>query len=153
MRVSKMTLAWLLTAASTLCFAQTLERGAVHGTVYDASRAAVGGAKVTLSNPSTGFRREMQTTGDGGYDFEAVPPGEYTLVAEAPNFAVTTVKGIVVNVGAVTASRCKHATEVRSGIGDRECEHRGSGHSHRRHQPVARFQKPGESSLPRPRLS
>lgn len=100
MRAAKMTLAWLLTAASALCFAQTLERGAVHGTVYDTSHAAVAGAKVTLSNPSTGFRREMQTTGDGGYDFEAVPPGEYTLVAEAPNFAVTTVKGIVVNVGA-----------------------------------------------------
>src|ERR1022692_5058012 len=89
MRVSKLTLAWLLTAASTFCFAQTLERGAVHGTVYDTSHAVVATAKVTLANPSTGFRREMQTTGDGGYDFEAVPPGEYTLVAEAPNFAVT----------------------------------------------------------------
>ena len=100
MRVSKMTLAWLLTAASTFSFAQTLERGAVHGTVYDTSHAAVPTAKVTLSNPSTGFRREMQTTGDGGYDFEAVPPGEYTLVAEAANFAITTVKEIVVNVGA-----------------------------------------------------
>jgi hypothetical protein len=100
MRVSKMTLAWVLLAASTFCFAQTLERGAVHGTIYDTSHAVVAGAKVTLSNPSTGFRREMQTSGDGGYDFEAVPPaGEYTLVATAPNFAVTTVKGIVVNVG------------------------------------------------------
>ena len=42
----------------------------------------------------------MTTTGDGGYDFEAVPPGGYTLVAEAQGFALTTVKGIVVNVGA-----------------------------------------------------
>jgi hypothetical protein len=100
MRVSKMTLAWVLLAVSTFCFAQTLERGAVRGTIYDTSHAVVAGAKVTLSNPSTGFRREMQTSGDGGYDFEAVPPAaEYTLVAEAPNFAVTTVKGIVVNVG------------------------------------------------------
>src|SRR5215472_9375527 len=87
-------------ATSVLCAAQTLERGALHGTVYDASHAVVGTAKITLTDTSTGFRREMQTTGDGGYNLEAVPPGEYTLVAEAPNFAVTTVKGIVVNVGA-----------------------------------------------------
>lgn len=100
MRVSKMTLAWVLATASACCFAQTLERGAVHGTVYDTSHAVVAGAKATLSNPSTGFRREMNTGGDGGYDFEAVPPGEYTLVLEAQGFAITTVKGIVVNVGA-----------------------------------------------------
>lgn len=98
MRVATISLV-LLVAASTFCFAQTLERGAVHGTVYDSSHAVIGNAKVTLSNPSTGFRREMTTTGDGGYDFEAVPPGGYTLVAEAQGFALTTVKGIVVNVG------------------------------------------------------
>lgn len=99
MRVATISLV-LLVASSTFCFAQTLERGAVHGTVYDSSHAVIGNAKVTLSNPSTGFRREMTTTGDGGYDFEAVPPGGYTLVAEAQGFALTTVKGIVVNVGA-----------------------------------------------------
>ncbi len=99
MRVAKMTLLCVLLGMSTLCVAQTLERGAVHGTLYDASRAVVAGAKVTLANTSTGFRREMTTTGDGGYDFEAVPPGEYTLVAEAQGFAITNVKGIVVNVG------------------------------------------------------
>ena len=98
MRVATISLV-LLVASSTFCFAQTLERGAVHGTVYDSSHAVIGNAKVTLSNPSTGFRREMTTTGDGGYDFEAVPPGGYTLVAEAQGFALTTVKGIVVNVG------------------------------------------------------
>jgi hypothetical protein len=100
MGFARMTLAGALAVVSTFCFAQTLERGAVHGTVYDASRAVIANAKVTLTNPSTGFRREMTTTGDGGYDFEAVSPGEYTLVAEAQGFAVTTVKGIVVNVGA-----------------------------------------------------
>ncbi|HET9308070.1 MAG TPA: carboxypeptidase regulatory-like domain-containing protein [Candidatus Sulfotelmatobacter sp.] len=100
MRVATISLVLVVAAASTFCFAQTLERGAVHGTVYDSSHAVIGNAKVTLSNPSTGFRREMTTTGDGGYDFEAVPPGGYTLVAEAQGFALTTVKGIVVNVGA-----------------------------------------------------
>jgi len=100
MRRWKISLVVAVAAASTFGYAQTLERGALHGTVYDASHAVIGTAKLTLTNPSTGFRREMNTTGDGGYDFEAVPPGEYTLVAEASGFALTTVKGIVVNVGA-----------------------------------------------------
>jgi hypothetical protein len=72
----------------------------VHGSVFDASKAAIANATVTLSNPSTGLRREMTTGPEGRYDFESVAPGEYTLVAEASGFAVTTVKGIVVNVGA-----------------------------------------------------
>src|SRR6266496_13872 len=73
MRVARLSLL-VVAVASTLCFAQTLERGAVHGTIYDASHAVVANAKVTLSNSSTGFRREMTTTGDGGFTFEAVPP-------------------------------------------------------------------------------
>jgi hypothetical protein len=80
--------------------AQTLEKGAIHGTVFDTSHAAIPNTKLTLTNPSTGIRRELATEPDGGYDFENVSPGEYTLVAEATGFAVTTVKKIVVNVGA-----------------------------------------------------
>lgn len=99
MRVSTSSLTFVLVILTALSFAQTLERGAIHGTVFDSSHAALANAKVTLTNPSTGLRREMNTGGDGGYDFESVAPGEYTLVAEAPNFAVTTIKGIIVNVG------------------------------------------------------
>jgi Carboxypeptidase regulatory-like domain/TonB dependent receptor len=81
--------------------AQSLERGEVHGAVYDTSHAAVPGAKVTLSNPSTGYRREVQSESDGGFVFDNVAPGEYTVTSEAPNFALSTVKQIVVNVGGI----------------------------------------------------
>jgi hypothetical protein len=92
------TLTWLLATTAGLG-AQTLEKGAIHGTVFDASHAAMPKVKLTLTNPSTGIRREMTTDADGGYDFEDVSPGEYTMVADATGFAVTTVKGIVLNVG------------------------------------------------------
>jgi hypothetical protein len=85
---------------SLISRAQTLERGAISGTVYDASHAGVPGAKVALTNPSTGIRRELTTQADGSYDFENVSPGEYTLTVEAANFATTAVKQVVVNVGA-----------------------------------------------------
>jgi carboxypeptidase family protein len=100
MRVSTLKLAIVLVALSVFSFAQTLERGALHGLVYDTSHAAVANAKVTLTNPSTGLRRELTTGPAGDYYFESIAPGEYTLVAESPGFAVTTIKGIVINVGA-----------------------------------------------------
>jgi len=39
----------------------------------------------------------------GGYDFEALTPGEYTLVVEGANFASYTVKEIVVTIGSSIA--------------------------------------------------
>ena len=92
-------LVWPLAAATGLC-AQTLEKGAVHGTVFDATHSYIPNAQLTLTNPSTGIHRELTTETNGGYDFEELSPGEYTLRAEATGFAVTTVKQIVVNVGA-----------------------------------------------------
>src|SRR5271156_7165571 len=68
--------------------AQSLERGAIHGTVMDKTHAVVPGTKVTLTNPSTGIRRELTAGSSGDYDFEAVPPGEYTIVTESTGFAV-----------------------------------------------------------------
>ncbi len=97
--VAIVSLAGLLLAPAPAA-AQNLEKGAVRGTVFDTTHAVVPNAKLTLTNPSTGIRRELKSQGDGSYDFENISPGEYTLVAEADGFAVTTVKGIVVNVGA-----------------------------------------------------
>jgi hypothetical protein len=79
--------------------AQTLERGAIRGTVYDATKSAIPGAKLTLTQGSTGLKRELTSNELGAYTFDAVTPGEYTLVVEAPSFATYTVKDIVVNVG------------------------------------------------------
>jgi hypothetical protein len=94
----------LFIAALLLTFApgmraQNLQNGAIHGTIYDTTKAAVPNVKLTLTNPSTGIRRELTSEADGGYDFENVSPGEYTLVAEATGFALTTVKAIDVSIG------------------------------------------------------
>jgi hypothetical protein len=83
--------------------AQTLDRGAVHGFVYDSSGSAIPGAKVTLTSPATGLKRELTTNADGGYDFEALTPGEYTLVFESGNFATYTVKQVVITIGSSIA--------------------------------------------------
>ena len=87
-------------AVAVVTRAQNLQNGAVRGTVYDSTHAAVPGVKLTLTSVATGIKRELTTEADGGYDFENVAPGEYQLTAEVSGFATTTVKGIVVNVGA-----------------------------------------------------
>jgi type 1 fimbria pilin len=49
----------LFAASSTR--AQTLQNGAVRGTVYDTSHSVVATAKVTLSNPATGLTRDRRS--------------------------------------------------------------------------------------------
>ncbi len=88
----------LILASAAL--AQNTQNGAIRGTVFDTSHASIATAKLTLTNPSTGIRRELPVEADGTYSFDNVAPGEYTIVAVADGFAVTTVKQIVVNVGA-----------------------------------------------------
>ncbi len=79
--------------------AQTLETGVIHGTITDKTHAVVPGANVTLRNPSTGIRRALTAGPSGDFDFAALPPGEYRLTAESSGFAVTSVKGIELNIG------------------------------------------------------
>src|SRR5713101_8991765 len=89
-------LAW---AASTP--AQTLERGEIRGTTFDQSHSAVPKVTVTLSNPSTGYKRSVDSDSDGIYTFAQVPPGVYSIRAELPNsnFGAVEVKEVELHVG------------------------------------------------------
>jgi hypothetical protein len=80
--------------------AQSVERGEIRGFVYDTSHSIVPGAKVTVSNPSTGYKREFTTDASGSYDFAQLLPGTYKLQAEAEGFASTIVTDVVVEIGA-----------------------------------------------------
>jgi hypothetical protein len=74
--------------------------GEVTGAVYDQSGAVVSGAKVTLSNPTTGFERSMESTTAGVYRFSALPVvAGYVLSVEHSGFRPAKISGIVVSVG------------------------------------------------------
>jgi hypothetical protein len=60
--------------------------GIVQGTVLDATKAMVPGAKANLISNQTGVVRTTVTSNAGGYYFGAIPPGAYTLAVEASGF-------------------------------------------------------------------
>jgi Carboxypeptidase regulatory-like domain len=56
------------------------------GSVTDASGAVIPGAKLTLTNESSGAQQNFQTDSGGEYNFRNLPPGIYDLSVTAPAF-------------------------------------------------------------------
>jgi len=87
----------LLLFASTL-FSQTF-RGAINGTVTDASGAVVNGANVKATNTATGVTLTSLTTSDGQFAFQDLPLGTYKIDVTASGFRPTTVDNVAVTAG------------------------------------------------------
>jgi hypothetical protein len=90
---------FLLLIAAAVLFGQSTQSGTVRGTVTDPSAAIVAGAKVTISNETKLVSRTMQSTSDGDYLFQQLPPGRYDLSVESAGFALYMQKGIVLHSG------------------------------------------------------
>ncbi len=72
-----------LTSAPT--FAQQF-RGSLSGRVLDQQQAAVPGAKIHAVESETGAKFQTVTNGDGTYVLTFLPPGPYSVAAEAAGF-------------------------------------------------------------------
>jgi hypothetical protein len=71
-------------ATSGMLFAQS-DLGRISGFVKDPSGATIANAKVTVRN-NTGVERQTTTNDSGYYVITNVPPGLYTMIAEAAGF-------------------------------------------------------------------
>src|SRR5271154_3013058 len=69
----------------TLLFAQAYF-GTVSGEVTDATGAVVPGVTVVLSDQQKGFMFNATSDSSGRYLFRSIPPGVYTVTAEAKGF-------------------------------------------------------------------
>src|SRR4029077_21073515 len=69
---------------SGILFAQS-DLGRISGFIKDPSGATIANAKVTVRN-NTGVERQTTTNESGYYVITNVPPGLYTMVAEASGF-------------------------------------------------------------------
>lgn len=73
----------------------------LEGVVADQSGAAVSDAKVTATNQATGVARDTQTNTSGFYRITGLPPGIYTVIAEAPTFKSQTTTNVAISAEAV----------------------------------------------------
>lgn len=79
-------LAALVVLPAGMLFAQ-IDTGSIVGTVRDASGAAVANATMTATNKATNLILKTTTNGVGGYQFNALHPGHYSVKAEMSGFS------------------------------------------------------------------
>jgi len=92
-----------LLLSSWLCaqhgFAQNVSTANLRGTVTNAAGSAVAVATVTVRDYAHSLQRTTQTNGEGTYLLPLLPPGTYTVTAEADGYSKTTIANVVLTVG------------------------------------------------------
>jgi hypothetical protein len=97
-RQSFLTILALIAATGLFMLFPTLAsaqfRGSIQGVVTDTQGGVIPGAKVTLTNTQTNETQTRATNGEGIYNFNALGPGHYTIVAEAKGFQTKTLNNV-----------------------------------------------------------
>src|ERR1700686_283366 len=88
-------------ALASIAFAQ-VQNGQFEGTITDPSGASIANAKVTVSSAATGLNLSATTNASGGYIVKEVPPGTYTVAAEAAGFKKIENNGVTANAGTIS---------------------------------------------------
>src|SRR6266446_4426967 len=107
-----------LLALTFSAFAQ-VQNGQLTGTVTDPSGAAIANAKVTVTNPATGFSVSTTSNSSSNYTVREVPVGSYKVSAEAAGFKTVSNTDVAVNAGTIahvdvkmTLGQAKEIVEV-----------------------------------------
>jgi outer membrane receptor protein involved in Fe transport len=92
-----------------LCFAFNAfaqeQYGNIEGTVKDPQGAVVPNVSVTITNPASGFKRATNTDGNGFFSVLQLPPGNYTVMADASSgFNGAKRENVVVKLGLTATS-------------------------------------------------
>jgi len=95
----------LIASSAPAAIAQDV-KGSVRGTVTDEQGAAVAGAEVTASDPSTGFSRSTNTGADGVYNFPDLPLGTFKIRVTHAGFKASEKVGIMVRASDSLVSNC-----------------------------------------------
>lgn len=91
--------------------------GEIKGTVKDQTGAVVPNITVTIDGVNIGFKREVQTDGNGSYSARQIPPGIYKVsIAASSGFAAQTRESIQVSIGAATTVDFAAAAAAVGGV-------------------------------------
>jgi hypothetical protein len=83
----------------TNAWAQGETTSAIVGQVADATGAVIPGAAVTITNRGTGLERSLKTDDEGRFNFPQLPPGIYSVRAQAEGFDPQQIDGVVSSLG------------------------------------------------------
>lgn len=83
---------------STSALAQLNPTGTLTGTVTDAQGAAIVGANITITDPTTGAVFNAKTEADGHFQVANLPPANYTLTVEVAGFKKTQMTNVTILV-------------------------------------------------------
>jgi hypothetical protein len=78
---------------------QNISTAQLNGSVHDPSGAVVPNATITIADASKGVSRTTTSDGQGNYQILLLPPGTYTVTANAPGFSKTIANNVVLTVG------------------------------------------------------
>src|SRR5690242_12992772 len=92
-------LAMLLLSANAALGQAQANAADLQGVVKDSTGAVVPNATVTVRNPATNVSRTATTNDQGFYRIVAVPPGDYEITVEAPNFKKAVLTRVTVTIG------------------------------------------------------
>src|SRR5512132_2362804 len=102
------------TAGAVLAQSQATT-GNIEGRVLDPTQAAVPGATITATNQLTGLEKSATSSDEGTFTISFLPPGPYTVRANATGFSQAEVKDVTVTVGGRTPLEVKLTVGAASG--------------------------------------
>lgn len=88
-----------LALSSSLTFGQSGTTAPLSGTVFDATRAVISGAAVTIKNNGTGAEFGVITASNGIYTIPSLGAGTYTVIVEAKGFKKSVVQDVKIDAG------------------------------------------------------
>jgi hypothetical protein len=98
--LSKVGMVFLLMLVCGAIASAQVNTATLAGTVVDAQGLGVKGAKITLTNTSTGAERTAVSDDSGGYTLVGLPPGHYKMTVDGgASFAVYENPSLVLTVG------------------------------------------------------
>jgi hypothetical protein len=90
----------ILLMSINVALGQTQSNAAdLQGTVKDSTGAVVPNATVTARNPATNVSRNATTNDEGFYRITNLPPGDYEITFEAPNFKKSVLTKVPLTIG------------------------------------------------------